>query len=276
MVPIRRVGDRDIGGIDGGRRVGAGLVHHPADRLDRGRRGSRDTAPGEPKRPLPAEHADDRAVALRHDPRRRGAGRRLGRSRRAGLAPGGGAGCRGGMHDAVRGVAGVCRAARSRVRGSSKTRHDSPRGDDGDRPAGGIPGRRDCALPAQQPMDGRRLVCQRRVLCCGERCDRPATAGLGSGTRRCLSTLGSGSGVAGVRRRSFDRVDLCAIALARVDGARSGARGRSGPAVVRILRRATRSASAMGCRSSSRARRSSALASACFRAFCAAVPRSPP
>ena len=29
MAPIRRVGDRDIGGIDGGC-VGAGLVHHPA------------------------------------------------------------------------------------------------------------------------------------------------------------------------------------------------------------------------------------------------------
>ncbi len=91
VVPIRRVGDRDIGGSDGGRRVGAGLVHHPADRLDRGRRGSRDTAPGEPERPLPAEHADDRAIAVRHDARRRGAGRRLGRSWRAGLAPGGGA-----------------------------------------------------------------------------------------------------------------------------------------------------------------------------------------
>ena len=41
MVPNRRVGDRDLGRVDGGRRVGAGLVHHPAHRLDRGRRGSR-------------------------------------------------------------------------------------------------------------------------------------------------------------------------------------------------------------------------------------------
>ena len=130
----------------------------------------------------------------------------------------------------------VCAALLSLAFAVLLRRGTSPRGDDGDRPAGGIPNGRDCALPAQQPMDGRRLVCQRRVLCCGERCDRPATAGVGSGKRRCLSTLRVRLWSGRRRRRSADRVGLCAIALARVDGARSGAGGRSGPALVRILR----------------------------------------
>ena len=237
VVPDGRVGDRDLGRVDGRRRVGARVAHHRTHRVDRRRRRRRGAAPREPERALSPEHADDRAAALRDDAAGGGADGGLARSRRRGCAEVSGARARGRVHDAVRSLADLRQPARPRAGGASAPGHTAAERGRGGREAGGLPGDRGRALPAQQPVDGRRVVRQQRLLRRGERGPGPPARRVGAGARGGLSPLRAGGRLAGVRGRGLDRVGLRALAGARVTRARPGARRRRRVAVVRVLRR---------------------------------------
>ncbi len=124
----------------------------------------RGAAPRQPERAVSPEHADDRTAAVRHDPAGAGADGGLARSRRAGLAATSRvrAGCR--VHDAVRSLADLRQRPCAGAGRAAAQGHAAAERGHGGREAGGLPGDRGPTLSPQQPVDGRRVVRQQRLL----------------------------------------------------------------------------------------------------------------
>ena len=250
-------------------------LDHRTHRIDRRRPRRRRAAPGQPERALPAEHADDRAAALRHD------------AARGALT----------AEWVDRGAPGWPRAAGLALAAACMTRYEAWPicGSAGRAGAGGAPARGTCprgvrhcvarlsSYPAmalvlflaQQPVDGRRVVHQQRILRRRERSAGPAARRLGAGARGRLSPVRPAVVWPAYAARPWSSWSFVR-ARARAPRWRSSSRSPL-PRRCRGTRtsKAIRSASATACRSSSPARRSSARASACCRAACArSRPRS--
>ncbi len=145
------------------------------------------------------------------------------------------------------------------------------------RPSCRLSGRRRRHLSAQQPLDGWRVVRQRRLLRRRERSARPSVPRVAAGARRRLSPVGIAARLAGVRRRlpsscwtfvrAKERASLTLVlALAR----------RGGAAVVRVLRGTSIPDPLRRASGRRRAPPSSPPASACCRVRSALLrPRSP-
>ena len=198
-----RVCHRDLGGEHVRRGVGgraAGPAHH---RL-RGRRpASRGAVRRKPEPALPAEHADDRAAALRHDDGRGDVVAEWVDQGRAEMAARGRPGAHGRAHDAIRSVADhVAIVALAGIvmlrRGQRLSAAVAACG-----AAGALPGDRRRPVRAEQPLDDRPLVRDERLLRRRERGERAGWSRLASKCRSATYQLsGPGAGLAGLCLRS--------------------------------------------------------------------------
>ena len=184
-----RVCHRDLGGEHVRRGVGGRAAGPPHHRV-RGRRpDSRGVVRRKPESPLSAEHADDRAAALRHDNGRGDAGGGVGRQGCAAMAARGRPGTHGRQHDAIRSLAGQCRDHCPCRHRHAAARPASLRRGCRMWAAGPLPWHRRRPVRAQQPLDDRPLVRDERVLRRRERGEGAGLAGLGAGADRHLSAV---------------------------------------------------------------------------------------